>query len=54
MNLMDIARKAENLSEKVVRHEKVKSEDLAELAYLVAELASSASSATDPRLWDQS
>jgi hypothetical protein len=59
MNMMDIARKAQILSEQVQHHEKasgggVRAKHVAELAHLVAELASSASSATDPRLWDQS
>jgi hypothetical protein len=54
MNLMDISRKAANLEEKILRHKEVRAEHVAELAHLIAELASSASSATDPRLFDQS
>jgi hypothetical protein len=54
MSLMDIYRKATVLEEKILRHKDVRAEHLAELAHLVAELASASSSATDPRLWDQS
>jgi hypothetical protein len=49
MNMMDIARQATAIAEAIERDEKVRPSQVAKLANLVAELASAASSATDPR-----
>ena len=54
MNMMEISRKANQLAVEVGKFGDLKREHVIELAKLVAELASSASSATDPRLYDRS
>ena len=55
MKLNDISSAAQELAIKFDGVERwVSPADVAELARLVAELASEASSATDPRLFDQS
>lgn len=50
MNLMDICRQATALAQTIEYEEKVRPAQIAKLANLLAELASEASSATDPRL----
>jgi hypothetical protein len=49
MSLMNIHYEAKELEKEIGKHGDVKREHIVKLARLVAELASAASSATDPR-----